>query len=103
MTFVLLLPESPRWLVAHDRGDEAYAILTKYHAEGDANSEFVKAEMAEISATIKIELEAAKQSWADILRTSGMRRRAIISAFLGLFTSGPEIRSYHTIWETFWP
>lgn len=33
-----LLPESPRYLLSHDRDDEAFAILVKYHAEGDASS-----------------------------------------------------------------
>ena len=97
MAFVLFLPESPRWLVARDRGEEAYAILVKYHAEGDTESEFAKAEMAEIQTTLTIELEAAKESWFDILKTSGMRKRAVISAFLGLFTqwSGNTLISYY--------
>jgi hypothetical protein len=42
--------------------------------------------MAQIQSTIKIELEHAKQSWLDMLRTSGMRRRVIIASFLGFFT-----------------
>lgn len=80
------LPESPRYLISKDRADEAFDILVKYHAEGDRDSVFVKAEMAQIEATIKIEMESAKQSWVDLFRTSGMRRRLLVSAFLGLFT-----------------
>lgn len=33
-----------------------------------------------------MELEESKQSWLDMFRTAGMRRRLFISAFLGLFT-----------------
>ncbi len=73
-------------MISQDRAEEAHEILIKYHAEGDRDSEFVKAEMAQINATIKIELESSKKSWTDILATSGMRRRAIITTFLGLFT-----------------
>ncbi|KAJ4340767.1 hypothetical protein N0V95_007409 [Ascochyta clinopodiicola] len=93
---VFLLPESPRWLISKDRDDEAFAILTKYHAEGDANSVLVQAEMAQIRSTIKIEMEHSSQSWLDLFRTAGMRRRALIAGFLGLFTqmSGNTLLSY---------
>ena len=84
--FVMFLPESPRWLITNDRHEEAHAILIKYHAEGDADSEFVKAELAQITETLKIEQEASKESWADLLGTSGMRRRALVTMMLGLFT-----------------
>ncbi|KAF1839323.1 major myo-inositol transporter iolT [Decorospora gaudefroyi] len=94
---VFLLPESPRWLVSKDRDDEAYAVLTKYHAEGDASSVLVQAEMAQIRSTIKIELEHSKESWLDMVRTPGMRRRVLIACFLGLFTqmSGNTLLSYY--------
>ncbi|KJY01069.1 mfs sugar transporter like protein [Zymoseptoria brevis] len=97
IVFVYFLPESPRWLVSRDRDDEAFAILTKYHAEGDASSLLVQAEMAQIRSTIKIELEHSKQSWTDMLRTKGMRRRVLITVFLGLFTqmSGNTLLSYY--------
>jgi hypothetical protein len=53
--------------------------------------------MAQIRSTIKIELENSKQSWMDMLRTKGMRRRVLITVFLGLFTqmSGNTLLSYY--------
>lgn len=54
--------------------------------------------MAEIRSTIKLELENSKQSWMDMLRTAGMRRRVFISCMLGLFTqmSGNTLLSYYS-------
>ncbi|KAJ5964351.1 MFS sugar transporter [Penicillium vulpinum] len=94
---VMFLPESPRYLISKDRYEEAFEILTKYHAEGDRSSVIVKAELAQIEQTIKIELEESKQSWWDMFRTAGMRRRLFISAFLGLFTqwSGNSLITYY--------
>ncbi len=62
------------------------AILAKYHAEGDMNSEFVKAEYIQIEETLELEKEGSKFGWIDMLSQTGMRKRLIIAAFLGLFT-----------------
>ena len=50
--FSLFLPESPRWLVANERYEEAKALLVKYHAAGDEKSLLVTLEMAEMRASI---------------------------------------------------
>lgn len=80
------LPESPRYLISKDRRDEAFDILVKYHAEGHRDSVFVRAEMAQIETTIKLEVEASKQSWMSMLSTPGMRRRVFLASAMGVFT-----------------
>jgi hypothetical protein len=57
----------------------------------------VKAELAQIKSTIAIEIGNSNQSWLDMVRTAGMRRRVLISCFLGLFTqmSGNTLLSYY--------
>ncbi|KAF2205353.1 putative MFS sugar transporter [Delitschia confertaspora ATCC 74209] len=97
IAFVFMLPESPRFLISKDRSEEAFKVLCKYHAEGDMDSEFVKAEMAQIESTIKLEIEVSKRSWFEMVQSVGMRRRVIIASFLGLFTqwSGNTLISYY--------
>jgi hypothetical protein len=86
LTVLSLIPESPRFLISKDRSHEAYQILVTYHAEGDPESEFVRAEMAQIESTIRLELEHSKRSWWEMVGTPGMRKRVVVGSFLGLFT-----------------
>ncbi|KAI0913883.1 general substrate transporter [Ustulina deusta] len=97
VVFIFFIPESPRYLVSKDRHEEAFKILVKYHAEGDENSEFAKAEMAEIKTTIAIELEHSKRSWLDMVNTAANRRRLLIGSLVGVMTqlSGNVVISYY--------
>ncbi|KAK0190362.1 general substrate transporter [Armillaria mellea] len=90
ISFIFFIPDSPRWLISKGRGEEAYAILVKYHAEGDS-------EYAQIEKTLELERETAKTSWMELVSTSGMRKRLVVGSLLGLFTqwSGNGLTSYY--------
>ncbi|KAK3294443.1 general substrate transporter [Chaetomium fimeti] len=96
--FMYWCPESPRWLISKDRGDEAFAILQKYHSEGQDGDEFVRLEFAQIQSTIAQERELESRFvWADVVRDPPMRRRFMIAAIVGFFTqwSGNGLLSFY--------
>jgi hypothetical protein len=80
------LPESPRWLIANNRGDEARTILAKYHAGGDGSSPLVDFEMNEITTAIELDRHAQDFTWTHLVATPGNRKRVLISFLLGLFS-----------------
>lgn len=45
---MIWFPESPRWLINHDRCEEAVKIFAKYHADGDVNAPIVKLQVSEV-------------------------------------------------------
>lgn len=65
LAFVYLLPESPRWLMAHGKTEAATKILVEYHGNGNPDSAVVHLERLEIEEAINIAAESNTQRWWD--------------------------------------
>lgn len=51
---LIMVPESPRYLISTERAEEAREFLVKYHGEGDETSALAAFEFAEISRSIQV-------------------------------------------------
>lgn len=60
---VFFLPESPRYLMANGREEEAIAFLVKYHGNGDPSSRLVLLEIEEMKENIM--LDGLDKVWWD--------------------------------------
>jgi hypothetical protein len=91
------MPESPRWLCNKDRHEEALAVFSRWHGEGDENDEFVQLEFAEVRAAIALDKEQDRTNWSDFLKTKGNRKRITIITAIGFFSqwSGNGLISYY--------
>ncbi|KAL4879558.1 hypothetical protein BJY04DRAFT_208668 [Aspergillus karnatakaensis] len=81
--FIYFVPESPRWLSANDRTEEATRILSKYHSGTTEPTELVRFEIAEIITALQFEREGKSTSWLQFFRTRGNIHRLFITAILG--------------------
>lgn len=86
MICVFFIPESPRWLLANSRDDEALAFLTEYHGNRDPNNPIVKLEWREFKEGIA--LDGADKRWWDyseLFKTSSGRWRSFMVILMGVF------------------
>ncbi|KAM6519889.1 hypothetical protein FALCPG4_013465 [Fusarium falciforme] len=91
------LPESPRWLIANDRSQEARATLATYHTGGDEDHPLVTFEMNEITRALEIDKAAEGVKWTALVATPGNRKRTLITCLLGFFSQwvGNSVVSFY--------
>jgi sugar porter (SP) family MFS transporter len=98
-TSVFFIPESPRFLIANGKEDEALAFLIKYHGNGDPNSRLVRLEFEEMRDGIR--QDGVDKTWWDyrpfILTHSGRWRMAqvLMISIFGQF-SGNGLGYFNT-------
>jgi hypothetical protein len=57
------LPESPRWLYVNNKQSASKAMLTKFHGDGNSESEWVKLQLNEYEELL--EMDGADKRWWD--------------------------------------
>ncbi|KAH7398025.1 sugar transporter STL1 [Cadophora sp. MPI-SDFR-AT-0126] len=86
MLFILyIIPESPRWLAAHDRPDECLAVLQRLRGAQDEVA--VQRLHGEILHTVAYEASIGAGSWKDLLKNDHIKsqRRLLIACGIQAF------------------
>nr|CAH7728011.1 unnamed protein product [Callosobruchus chinensis] len=78
ISYIWYIPESPRWLIAVGRKEEAIAILRKAALSNRIDPRECEASMIEISNTTKPNKKTTKSSLATLFSTDKLRKRSII-------------------------
>ncbi|KAE8145302.1 general substrate transporter [Aspergillus avenaceus] len=97
---IWFVPESPRWLIAKDRHEEAQAIIIKYHANGDASHPIVALEISEMRDNLQQEGVTHWRNFFDLsvlVKTRSRRYRLMLNIAFGWFGqfSGNNVISYY--------
>ena len=86
MMFILwIIPESPRWLAAHERPIECFAVLQRLRCNED--QVIVQRLHGEILQTVEYETSIGAGSWKDLLRNDRIKsqRRLLIACAIQSF------------------
>lgn len=79
---IMFCPESPRWLVAHGRPDQAYqSVALVRGAKREDSNPWVEAEYSELVSNYEEDMKHGVGTWADCFLP---QRRILYRTFLGI-------------------
>ncbi|KAF5603726.1 sugar transporter STL1 [Fusarium pseudocircinatum] len=83
MGLLFLIPETPRWLAAHDRPEECLKVLARIQGTSTDDPE-VQVLHSVITQTVAYETSVGAGSWKDLLKEDSIksRKRLLLACFL---------------------
>ncbi|EGN92513.1 hypothetical protein SERLA73DRAFT_191008 [Serpula lacrymans var. lacrymans S7.3] len=96
---MMFFPESPRWLIDHDREEEALEILADLHGGGNQDDELVQLEFEEIKQQVRFERTEGAKSYMDLLKP-GILRRVGLGCSMQMWSqlTGMNVMMYYIIY-----
>ncbi|KAF2034272.1 MFS general substrate transporter [Setomelanomma holmii] len=94
---VSFCPESPRWLITHNKADQAKTIMATYHANGRTDDPLVLSELSNVSTSAALDRDNRDINWSALYNTPGNRKRLVLSITFGVATQwvGNGIITYY--------
>ncbi|KAK9454983.1 general substrate transporter [Dipodascopsis uninucleata] len=77
-SLIFMFPESPRWLIETDKGEQGLVTLAKLYAGGDLDDALVRVEFETIQASI-VEERENRASWRELFTVRSNFRRLFLS------------------------